>query len=503
MSEEKGFDEKQKNNDPDLLEEQQFITEKIVSKRKKRWIRRLFTFLFVILCAAGFGVTARYFFLVSGDELIKLFKIEIPVVRETVYVYTEKTPAPTPKPSPTVAAKASVTPVPGATVTPSPTKKPDDVPKTTSEPTPILSVTPFPSAEITPEPDVTATPEITLTPTPGEDPGNNGNDPEEKAVYSYVRFMEEVMEVAQNVKGSIASVDGISTGTSFLGDEYEIRTNTTGLLLGQDGVDVLILTDLASLEEVSRVEVRLEGSDKVYAAKVYNFDRDFGLAIVSVPISSMEKEVFDSLVYGVTCRPEDIKNGLPVFELGRANGYPDSLSFGIISSRGNVYGIKDAEISYFTTNWQIYSGASGFVFNMDGYVVGMLTQSVPASTDRQVPCFITLSAIEDELNILLNGGKLVNLGIYANSYSGYGDDKEEKVTGLYVYQVVAASPAYTAGLRIGDMIVEINGNRMTGMAELMDILTASAPQQPLSIKYYRRSPEGLRELSGVAVLTSK
>ena len=44
MSDLMDFDEKQKN---DIGEqgEQQFITEKIVNKRKRRWVRRLFTFL--------------------------------------------------------------------------------------------------------------------------------------------------------------------------------------------------------------------------------------------------------------------------------------------------------------------------------------------------------------------------------------------------------------------------------------------------------------------------
>ena len=90
MSERSDFDENNAIRD-DNAEEQQFITEKIVSKRKKKWIRRLITFFFVIFCAVVFGLVARYVFLVSGDFMSDFLGIEIPVYRDTVYIYKEKT----------------------------------------------------------------------------------------------------------------------------------------------------------------------------------------------------------------------------------------------------------------------------------------------------------------------------------------------------------------------------------------------------------------------------
>ena len=47
-----------------------------------------------------------------------------------------------------------------------------------------------------------------------------------------------------------------------------------------------------------------------------------------------------------------------------------------MTSNKNTFAVKDAEIRYFTADWQDYSGASGFVFNMDGYAMGMLTHTM-------------------------------------------------------------------------------------------------------------------------------
>ncbi len=516
MSDSTEYNENKKNGESEELDEQQFITEKIVNKRKKRWLRRLITFFFVIFCAVIFGLVARYVFLVSGDAMADILGIEIPVYRDTVYIYKEKTPVPTPKPSNTPAAPKT-TPTPTATPTPKTVATPTGVLSETPglQPSPEILPTEAPEITVTPRPEVTqdpdATPgaEITVTPEPDEklavvvgevaeeDPAK------EKTVYSYSKFMEEVMEVTEIVGGCIASVDGVSSGVSFLGDVYEIRTNTTGLVVAQDGVDVLILTDYASLEDSANIEVKFNNSDKAYAGKLYNYDRDLGLAIVGVTVASLEEEVFQGMQYAVLCKADDIENGCPVFELGRANGYPDSLSFGIVSSRGNRYEVKDAEIIYFTSNWQNYTGASGFVFNMDGYVLGLLTHSIRANEEDTIPCFVTLCTLEDEINILLNGKKLLYFGIVANSIPGIIRENGGVEYGIYLNRVMAASPAYVAGLRVGDVITAINGEKVSNMQDFMDVLSSSEATQALNITYLRGYAGGSREMSAYVILQSK
>ncbi len=507
MSDITGFDENQKKNESEVSDEQQFITEKIVSKRKKKWLRRLITVLFVILCAALFGIVARYFFLVSGDALVKIFGIEIPVIREQVFVYKEKTPTPTQRPSSTPIVKLTETPKVVRTPSPTPKGNPGTTPVASR--TPAVSATPVPTVSVAPSqvPTVseTPTPEVTPAPKEGEDPKGNGEGPKgDKPVYSYVKFMEEVMDSTKAVAGVIVSVDGITTGTSFLGDTYEIRVNTTGLILRQDGVDVLILTDYESVEEASEVEVKFEGYEKAYTAEIYNYNKDLGFAIIGVPISSLEDSLFEGMQYAVFCEKEDIEKGVPVFELGRANGYPSSLSFGIVSYIDGAYAVRDAEIDYFTTDWQAYAGASGFVFNLDGYVFGMLTHMIKDSEEHSdVPCFIMLCTLEDELNILLNGGKLVDFGIYAETLPAAIKETGIVESGIYLNHVVAASPAYVAGLREGSVITSVNGKPIYDMAGFMDILSEAQPTQALNITYVRSYAEGSVEMSAYVVLTGR
>ncbi len=638
------------------------ITEKIVNKRKERWIRRGFTFLFVVLCAAAFGIVFRISFALTGKKIPGSLQNNTEY-REEVYLNKRTTPTPgnssgnlndnssensgitgiptenaktTKKPEyneqntmPTVAVtpKASgeaVTPVvptyfatpgiiPTATpeteikvtlgitgkATPTPTETVRITPHITMIVVPTPAITQGIRATATPEALVTATPkikvtmspEVTITVMPSESPdvtkkvtpgvtpdvtkevlpevtkavspevtksvspevtkaasqiapgedntgtgdsGNTGNTgdsgdagnisgtvdmgnlgdnessddsegsmEQEKPEYSYVKFMNEVMSVAESVQNTIASVDGINTGISFLGESYEIRTNTTGLVIAQDNVDVLILTDYSSVKDAKRVEVTFTGSDEVLSASVYTYDTDLELAIIGVHISAIPETVISNIQYAAFCSEETVTTGIPVFELGRANGYPDSLSFGIISAANNSYNAKDAEIKYFTTDWNMYSAASGFVFNMDGFVIGMLNHTIEKSSSYTAPCFTVLSALDDEINLLLNGKKLVSFGIYGIEVPEAVKEMSAVTEGIYLTLVNAGTPAYMAGLRSGDIITEINGKSINTMAEFMDILSASKVSEALNVVYMRNYTDGIKSQSAYVMLVSK
>ena len=160
-------------------------------------------------------------------------------------------------------------------------------------------------------------------------------------------------------------------------------------------------------------------------------------------------------------------------------------------------------MNYFTTDWQNYSGASGFVFNMGGYVLGTLTHKIRANEENIIPCFVTLCTLEDELNKLLNGGRLVNFGVYAKELPGSIKNAGTVKNGIYLNQVVGASPAYNAGLRVGDVITSINGEEITDMIKFMDVLSNASTGQVLTVTYMRSTPGGFRELTANVLLSSR
>ncbi|MBQ4536279.1 MAG: hypothetical protein II994_01515, partial [Lachnospiraceae bacterium] len=124
----------------------QFINEKIVPKRKKKWLKRLGTVVFVICMAIVFGVVAHAAYLLSGDYLKEWLGIEekrqeVNLVKPSIppRITLSPTPKPlkTPTPVPTLELEQTVTPT-GEPEKLTPTAEP--TPSPTPSPTPVQSI---------------------------------------------------------------------------------------------------------------------------------------------------------------------------------------------------------------------------------------------------------------------------------------------------------------------------------------------------------------------------
>src|ERR1700742_1781227 len=64
--------------------------------------------------------------------------------------------------------------------------------------------------------------------------------------------------------------------------------------------------------------------------------------------------------------------------------------------------------------------------------------------------------------------------------------------GAVVTRLVAISPAATAGLREGDVIVQYNGQRVEGQAQLSRLISATPPGREVRIQIFRNgAPQSL------------
>ncbi len=547
-------------------DEERYIKETILDKRRRRMLGRLATVVFVIALAVIFGIVARVVFLLSNDKVSEILGID-ENKRNEVSV-KEKTPSPIPSPTPritypvvspswsrspspsaaptsapdtTSAVMATHTPAPTATVaaTPTagptsvafPTDIPTDIPTATTAPgktpAPVATPTDTPEPTVTPDPEVTSVAggvEGTTTPAPTSDAGQSGDatptpdpevtaeptvtpdpevspTPEPTGAAEYIEYLSKVMESAKEVAGMVSNIEVTSFGTDWFGEKYEIVTATTGLLLGQDGVDILILTDYASVGGSEKLEVSIGNTET--AASLYSFDKDYGLAVISVSIDAVPEDVFQALEYAVFKKSDDIYIGMPVVALGNANGYVNSIALGIVSSMGSAVPVRDGQVKFFTTDWPDYQGSSAFVFSLEGEVCGMVTHTFKNNPNDNITTCITVDALKPVINKLLNGGKVSLFGVMGSDISEKVAAVVETDEGIYVNEVLAASPAYQAGLKNGDIIFSINGKPIKGLEDLMEILATVPHGTSLEIGYFRMNKDGIASDRTTVIVTSK
>ncbi len=485
-------------------ENYQFINEKIVSKRKKKWMKRLATVLFVICLAVIFGLVASVVFVWSGDYFKKLFGVD--EKRQEVEL-PWLTPSPRLLPSPSAEPIKKITPIPTKQQTPKPTEAPTASPSMEETPT----VTPDTGISPIPELSAGATPglENEKTPTAGDisEPTQTAGEkkPEETAEkpekYMYLQMYEFIRQVAEEVSDALVTVVAIETGVDWFQEVYENRTGTTGLILGNDGVDLLILVGTEQFSGATSIEVLF--GDEVIDGRIYSMDKDYGLAVIAVPLEKISSELLEKIELGVFAAEEDILVGTPVIALGAPNGYDGSMEFGMITSLGSMVSVTDGEVSYFTADILEYPQSHGFVVSLEGKVLGMITHTHKENTSDGIFSAVSLYSIRGAVIKLLNNAEWAYCGIKGqdvpqNLKKEYGLEK-----GVFVSEVENASPALTAGLKAGDIIVAVGGKKVDGIRNFSEVILGCSIREIVQIKLVRKAEDGLREMMVEVPLTGK
>lgn len=487
-------------------EEYQFINEKIVPKKKKKWLKKLWTVLFVMCMAVIFGVIARAAFLLSGDML-----------KEWLGIGDKRQEVDLPKTTPAARITLSPTPKP-LTATPVPTMEPVQTVLPTGEPQePIVGeVTPgvgiIPGKEETPSVtpeigEITQRPEIgdifgniTVTPEPTVIPGNNAETKIEPVTH-YLQIYESIRHVAEEVSDAFVTVEAIEQGVDWFQEVYEKRTRTTGLILGNDGVDLLILVGTEQFAGATSIEVLFE--EEMVSGSIYSMDRDYGLAVIAVPLTELSEELLDRVQSGILADEHAIAVGTPVIALGAPNGYEGSVEFGMLTSLGSTVAVTDGEVAYFTTNITEYPKGYGFVLNLEGEILGLITHTHKTNPADGVFTAVSLDSIRGVIIKLLNNAERAYFGIKGRNLPRHLMVEYEMEAGVYVSEVENASPALAAGIKAGDVIVSVGGEPVDGIRCFSDIILECSTREIVQVKLLRKAEDGLRETTVEVSLTGK
>lgn len=484
------------------LDGYQFINEKIVPRRKKKWLKRLGIIVFIVVMAIVFGVVARAAYLLSGDYLKNLLEIEdkrqeVKLSKTTLSEKNSSAPTlsktPTPKPTSTSMSEKkgipteppSVTPTHVTAAIPEPMMEPEAVPNEESTTKPLTGMTASEGKQPTQTPKLTLGENVTTEPT---------------WIETYLQIYDAIRKVAEEVSTSFVIVEAIEQGVDWFQEVYEKRTKTTGLVLGNDGIDLLILVGTEQLAGANKIDVCF--GEEFIPGRIYSMDREYGLAVIAVPLSQISKELMEQIELGVLAEAEDMSVGTPVIALGAPNGYEGSMEFGMITSVGATISVTDGEVASFTTNITEYPEGYGFVVNLEGRILGLITHTHKANPEDGIFTAISLDSIRGVIVKLLNNAEFSYFGIKGENIPK--NLKKEYVSeGVYVREVENASPALTAGIKAGDILIEVAETPMDGIRSFAAVMLERSVRESVQVKLLRKAEDGLKEITVDVVLSKK
>lgn len=432
-------------NHEEEQKEYQVVQEKIVPKKKKTMEKFGKNLFHTVLTGAVFGAVAGCMLVLTGKVVIEKFGLQKPF-RQVLGVEENR-------------------------------------------PTSIPMVTQTPEAQLSPVPTLELRVDVTKTPgTPSTSDGDS-TDPSKGSVMVTAISEKTIGEAGK----TLVNVSAISEGVDWFDEKYETRKNATGLCVGDNGLELLFLVNLDYVEGAKKFEIILQNG-RVLPSSIFAYDTNYHLAVLSVPLDRMhevEEEFYPQTVsiYGGKVSP-----GTAVFSLGNPNGHRDGVEVGMVTGAQNIVSVIDDGVPYFTTNISRYAEGDGFFFNQEGQVVGMLSTTLN-SGETTVMTAAMLSGVRSAAEKMMNSKPRAYCGIYIRELQDNASQKNSLPEGVYVVDVLPGSPALSAGMKNGDIIISASDEPITNARQFNESLNKVGAGNSFRVVVSRETKGERKELS--------
>ncbi len=268
---------------------------------------------------------------------------------------------------------------------------------------------------------------------------------------------------AEIYAANVNSTVGISTSIdyNYYGSKTTAAVSGSGFILTDDGY---IVTNYHVIQDAKEVKVTTF-DNKSYPAEIIGYDEDNDIAVLKIDAQGLTPVILgdsDSMNVG----DDVVAIGNPLGELSF------SLTKGCISALNRTITIDNKPMTLIQTDCAINSGNSGgALFNMYGEVIGITNAkySNNGGTDASIESIgfaIPINTVRGMIESIIEKGYVSKpyIGVYAETVTPNTDYKA--TSGIGIHDIIPGSPAERAKLKKGDVIIKIDGQYVTDIAEL-------------------------------------
>lgn len=278
---------------------------------------------------------------------------------------------------------------------------------------------------------------------------------------------ESIVNAVEKVSKSVVNIASVRMMQDQLFRVFPLQGVGSGIIIDDRGH---ILTNNHVIDGTDRLRVTL-GDSKQVSAKVVGTDEETDLAVVRaepLEINSKDAVKFQPVNLG---NSEELKVGQIVIAVGNPFGLTGgpTVTAGIISSLNRNVQFENGILELVQTDAAINPGNSGGpLINTKGEVVAINTAKIPYG--QGIGFAVPINTVKSILSDLIENGHVTRpwLGIstvklnprIASFY------RLPLVHGALIVNVEPYSPADNAGLRRGDIIEEIDGNKIESPSQI-------------------------------------
>ena len=289
----------------------------------------------------------------------------------------------------------------------------------------------------------------------------------------------QVTEAVERLSESVVSIDSVRVTRDFRYGLVPIEGKGSGLIIDRKGY---VITNNHVIDGATRVQVHLKDG-RTFFGEVVGLDSSTDIAVIKVDA--------DNLPAASLGDSEKLKVGQIALAIGNTLGLQGgpTVSMGVVSALGRpLPGTDFIFEGLIQTDTAINPGNSGGpLADIGGNVIGMNTAMIPFA--QGVGFAIPVNTMKWVVQQILEKGRVIRpwLGIsganmnqaIARRYDLPAD------SGVLVVEVDSRGPAYEAGMRVGDVIIQIGSHAVKQMKDILMALSKLAIKEEVEVGFIR------------------
>lgn len=317
----------------------------------------------------------------------------------------------------------------------------------------------------------------------------------EWTIKDYNSLHSSLAAYANEMSKSMVTITAAVSNMDWFNEAYESEGASSGILFFNNARELLILADYTMLVKADTLTATFYDGTEV-PAQIKQYDGNTNLAVVAVSLSELEKDFVDRLPIAAL-GTSNTKNmaGMPVVIVGSPTGVPGSVCYGNITTPGTTLYMADANYKLLQTDVYGSKNSSGAIFDLQGRVLGILTNGkIAAGMDNMVTAY-GISELKKVMTKMGNGREIAYLGIEGTDVTVEANEELDVPYGAYIREIFMDSPAMKAGIQRGDVIIELGEVPIAGFSDYAKKMLQLSPGSTVTMKVMRQVQTEYKEMT--------
>lgn len=373
--------------------------------------------------------------------------------------------------------------------------------------------------------------ELTVSETSSYSSGSNAGSAGSVAEVA-AAAMPSVVAITSVSIQEIPSFFGMYTFGSYGTQQFSSESSGSGIIVGENDDELLIATNNHVVENATTLSVCFIGDEVVDAeeelqnvnhddinvedavsAKIKGTDAPNDLAVVAVQKSDIPEDTLSEIKIAQIGDSDGLQVGEQVVAIGNALGYGQSVTSGWVSALDRSIAAEDVTTSgLIQTDAAINPGNSGgALLNMQGELIGINSAKYADNAVEGMGYAIPISKAQPILEELMNRktrdkveeSKAAYLGITPADLTATAIQMYNMPAGVFITDVARDGAAERAGICTGDIIVKLDGQKVSGTEDLADQLQYYTAGETVDIVISRADSGEYKEQTVQVILDSR